>query len=79
MIEGTLIESITQSQSGLGRNGNEGVLHIPIDWSLINWNFRLLPLYKDAVGVYSRPRRLGYISCEFVSYCMPVIQVLYHN
>ena len=71
-IDRTLSSATTQDQSGPESNGNEGVLHIPqnfTDKSLaIRWfNFisralvgGVLPLCRDAVGVFYSPSWLGW-------------------
>ena len=59
-------------QSGLGSNGNEEVLHILQSYNTWAWPLDclvsgqgVLPLSRDAVGVFYKPNRLGTFPLEF--------------
>ena len=60
-IDRTLSSATTPGQSGPGSDGNEGILHIQLDWNftirLFSVIFRIivggvLPFCRDAVGVF---------------------------
>ena len=71
-IDRTLSGAPTLDQSWPGRDGNEGILHIPLISSITQTSpsdcllsisrtvvGRVLPLYREAVGVFYSPSRLG--------------------
>ena len=66
-IDQTLSGATTSGQSGLGSNGNDGVLHIPQSSNisgastadcLVLYPRHSLPLYRDAVSVFYWVQRL---------------------
>ena len=67
-IDRTLSDATTPGQSGPGSDGNEEVLHIPQSSSitktslwdcLVSYPRYLLPLCRDAVGVFNSPSLQG--------------------
>ena len=68
-IDRNLSRATTQDQSGPGSDGNEGVLHVPQSSSILEASpsdclmtlaEKILPLCRDAVGVFCNPNRLGH-------------------
>ena len=73
-IDRTLLGSTTPSKSGPRSDSNEGILCIPLHyWNLTIILFyvicrTLLPLFRDAVGVFYSPSRLGTIRFGWLLY-----------
>ena len=80
-IDSTLSGATTPGQNGSGSNGNEEVLHIPQSSSITGaspsdylvsyiqdtrWGGGLLPLCRDAVGVFYSPSWLRWPACMII-------------
>ena len=90
-IDRTLSSASTLSQSGIGGDGNEGVLHIPKSSSITGTSIRLfndicrtvvrelLPLCRGAVGVYYKTSRVGHRTLigDVLFLCRGSVGVLY--
>ena len=69
---GNLSDATTPSQSEPGSDGNKGVLRIPQSSSIIGTSPSdcmvsypmggVLPIYRDAVGIFYSPNRLGKVN-----------------